>query len=106
MRPLTAPSGIFASRTSGASSARLGLPGTMTDNPSRSGNMIACHHVTFHVLPGHKACRHSPRGLLHESIDIGGSLGAIVHVIGVLVHVEDQDRLAARDGRGVIGRPL
>ena len=43
---------------------------------------------------------------LHEGVDIRTSLGTIVHVIGVFVHVERNHRLAAGDGIRVIGRPL
>src|SRR4030095_12800332 len=47
-----------------------------------------------------------PIDSLHEGIDIRTSLGAIVHVIGVFVHVERNHRPTAGDGIGVIGRPL
>src|SRR5260221_1704473 len=46
-----------------------------------------------------------PLDHLHEGVDVGGGLGAVVHVIGVLVHVEHQDRPAAGDRVRAIGRP-
>src|SRR5882757_2594748 len=43
---------------------------------------------------------------LHEGIDISARLGAVIHVIGVLVHVERDHRPATGDRIGVISRPL
>src|SRR3954468_10846729 len=54
--------------------------------------------IEFHgILPGNR---------LHEDIDIFCGGGAVVHVIGVLVHVEHHRRAAAGERRGVIGGPL
>ncbi len=44
--------------------------------------------------------------VLHEGVDIGARLGAEIEVIGVLVHVERQDRHAAGEAVGVVRRPL
>jgi molybdate/tungstate transport system ATP-binding protein len=42
----------------------------------------------------------------HESIDVAARLCAIVHVIGMLVHIERNNRPAAGNRIGMIGRPL
>src|SRR5208283_5680864 len=42
----------------------------------------------------------------HEGIDIGGRLGAVIDVIGTLVHIERQDRAPAGERRRVVHRPL
>ena len=47
-----------------------------------------------------------PANVLHEDIDIGRGLGAEVHVIRVLVHVEGEDGCCASEQMRVIGRPL
>src|SRR6516165_5682518 len=47
-----------------------------------------------------------PASHLHEAIDVARSFGAKVHVIGMLVHVERQDRRAASQCVAMIGRPL
>src|SRR6202008_3707811 len=41
----------------------------------------------------------------HESVDIVAGLGAVIHLIGVLVHIEHEDRLAAGKRRRMVGRP-
>src|SRR5258705_7306133 len=43
---------------------------------------------------------------LHEDIDITRRRGTVVHVIGVLVHVEHENRPPAGECRGVGGSPL
>src|SRR6516164_9868626 len=47
-----------------------------------------------------------PANDLHKAIDIARRFGAEVHVIGVLVHVERQDRRAAGQCVTMVGRPL
>src|SRR5258708_17289622 len=47
-----------------------------------------------------------PPDSLHEDIDITRRRGTVVHVIGVLVHVEHDNRPPARECRGVVGSPL
>src|SRR6266487_4452229 len=42
----------------------------------------------------------------HEGVDITGRLGAKVHVIGVFIHIEGEDRRAAGQCMAVIRRPL
>src|SRR5712691_9566364 len=42
----------------------------------------------------------------HEGIDIGGGSRAIIDVVGMLVHVEREDRLPAGQRRRVVHRPL
>src|SRR5215510_836998 len=45
-----------------------------------------------------------PADRLHIGLDVVTSLGAIIHVIGVLIHVENEDRLPARKiGRVICG---
>src|SRR5947208_10106735 len=41
----------------------------------------------------------------HERLDVVASLGAVIHLIRVLIHVEREYRLTAGEGRGVIGGP-
>ena len=41
----------------------------------------------------------------HDGLDVIASLGAVIHVIGVLVHIEREDRPPAGPGRRVVGRP-
>src|SRR5258708_40067590 len=43
-----------------------------------------------------------PADRLHEGIDIVAGLGAVIHVIGVLVHIENEDRLSAGEGGRVV----
>src|SRR5262249_60736126 len=59
------------------------------------------------------ACRLSEQSLyvapandVHEGIDIACRLGAEVHVIGVLVHIERENRRATRQGMAMVRRPL
>src|SRR3989344_7008936 len=47
-----------------------------------------------------------PIDILHESLDIGHRLGAVVNVVRMLVHVERENRRAASKVAGVIARPL
>ena len=47
-----------------------------------------------------------PANGLHVDIDITRRCRAVVHVIGVLIHIEHQDRATASECRGVIGRSL
>src|SRR5215467_5985687 len=47
-----------------------------------------------------------PANVLHERVDILCRRRAVVQVIGVLVHVQGQDRIASREPVRVIGRPL
>jgi hypothetical protein len=47
-----------------------------------------------------------PADYLHEAIYIPRSFGAEIHVVGVLVHVERQDRRAAGQCVTMVGRPL
>lgn len=41
----------------------------------------------------------------HDDFDIVGGFGSEVHLVGVLEHVENQDRIAPGDALGVITRP-
>ena len=50
--------------------------------------------------------RIAPTNGVHEDIDVVCRLGAEIHVIGVLVHIEREDRDAAGQRVAVIGRPL
>src|SRR5512140_1288431 len=43
---------------------------------------------------------------VHERVDVAGGLGAEVDGVGVLVHIERQDRGAAGERVTMIGRPL
>jgi hypothetical protein len=47
-----------------------------------------------------------PMNIAHERVNIGGGLGPEVEGVGMLVHVERQDRIAARQRVAMIGRPL
>jgi hypothetical protein len=47
-----------------------------------------------------------PADHLHKAIDVARGLGAEIHVIGVLVHIECQDRRAAGHHVAMVGRPL
>src|SRR4051812_545677 len=47
-----------------------------------------------------------PTDRLHEGVDISGRLGAEIHVVGMLVHVEGEDRRAAGQGVAMVGCPL
>src|SRR5258708_12431350 len=42
----------------------------------------------------------------HIGVDIGGGLGAVIHVIGVFVHVEHEDGTPACQGRRRVAAPL
>src|SRR5262245_35602636 len=55
---------------------------------------------------GEKLIRIGPTNRAHESIGVARRLGAEVHVIGMLVHIERQDRNATRQHMAVICRPL
>src|SRR5262245_28508579 len=48
----------------------------------------------------------APMDRFHEGVDIGRRLGAVVDVIGVLIHIECQDRLSSRQRVTVVGSPL
>src|SRR5438477_4196365 len=48
----------------------------------------------------------TPADRVHEGVDVVGGLGAIVDVIGVLVHVEGDDGLPARQSVAMVRRPL
>src|SRR5262245_29987355 len=48
----------------------------------------------------------APANDVHEGIDIACRLGAEVHVIGVLVHIERENRRATRQGMAMVRRPL
>src|SRR5437762_1628017 len=47
-----------------------------------------------------------PVEVVHERVDIFRGGRAVVDVVGVLVHIERQDRRASRHAVGVVGRPL
>ncbi|MCY1537754.1 hypothetical protein D9M68_732630 [compost metagenome] len=47
-----------------------------------------------------------PVDVLHEGIDVRAGGGAVVQVVGVLVHVQRQEGRAARQRMGVISSPL
>src|SRR5579872_2276631 len=100
MRPRTPGSGIFASRTSGSPSACAAVIRTRPANPatrSRSSLLLAVLPIESRgVLPVDD---------LHESVDVSRGFCAVIHVIGVLVHVEREDRPAAREIGRVVGRP-
>src|ERR1041385_2343909 len=95
MRPLTAPSGIFASRVSGAGwaiaaavSSNTAAMTAKTAKPGRTSGLLAV---------GLEAARHRfPPDALHEGIDVLRRSGAVVHGIGVFVHVHRQDRPPVR----------
>ena len=48
----------------------------------------------------------APMQIAHDRVDIGSGIGAEVEVIGVLVHVEGEDRSRACQHMGVVGGPL
>src|SRR6185437_12194695 len=52
--------------------------------------------------PAHLA----PSDRRHEGVDISGRLGAVIHVIGVFIHVECQDRLTSGERMRVVRRPV
>src|SRR6185437_3043387 len=52
------------------------------------------------------AVRAAPLDRIHERVDVSASLGAEVDVIGVLVHIERQNRNAACECVAVVGGPL
>ena len=47
-----------------------------------------------------------PANDAHEGVDVTRCLGPEVDVVGVLVHVERQDRGASRQCMTMVGRPL
>ena len=60
-----------------------------------------------HPGAARKACRYLiPVDVLHEGIDIGGGLGAVVHVIGMLVHIQGQNGARSGQRMRMVGRPL
>jgi len=46
-----------------------------------------------------------PVGYRHDRLHIVAGLGAVIHLISVLEHVEDEHRIAAGDALGVIAGP-
>ena len=46
-----------------------------------------------------------PMEVVQEGIDIGADVGAEIDVLGMLVHIEREDRYTARQTVGVVGRP-
>src|SRR6516165_9467985 len=47
-----------------------------------------------------------PADRLHEGVDVACGFGAEVDVVGMLVHIERQDRRAARERVAMVRRPL
>src|SRR5713101_620306 len=81
------------------------FPITRRVDPDRSGKPLspgsAVPTVAFVVLDGIV-----PVDRFHERIDVAARLGAIVHVIGMLVHVERDNRPSARNRIGMVSGPL
>src|SRR5579871_6056140 len=104
MRPLTGPSGILASRVSVAGWARrAGAPGIAAattvrrTTPGRISGLLAV---------GLEAARYRvPADGLHEGVDVFRGGRAVIHGVGVLVHVERQDRPAVGERHRMVGRP-
>src|SRR5215469_3973080 len=101
MRPLTSPSAILLSSCSGSaawtppSAARVSAAASVAARLPLRGMAVGV--IELHRrIPAYRA---------HEGIDIGGRLGAVIHVIGVLIHVEREDRPSAREVRRVIRGP-
>src|SRR5215213_3664153 len=53
-----------------------------------------------------QAPRVLPTDRVHEGVDIASRLSAEVDVVGMLVHIERQDRRGAGERMAVVGRPL
>src|SRR5262245_44462803 len=47
-----------------------------------------------------------PPDCLHERVDVSRGLGAVIDVVRVLVHVECEDGLTARERVTMVSRPL
>ena len=47
-----------------------------------------------------------PIDVVHESIDISRRLGAVVHVIGVLIHIQSENRTRSGQTTGMVCSPL
>src|SRR5260221_1736754 len=69
--------------------------------PSIGLNMLMTSTACVEAAPDVR-----PVDRVHERVHIGRRLSAVVHVIGMLVHIEREDRLAAGERVGVIRRPL
>src|SRR5216683_1600982 len=69
------------------------------ENPLSPGSAVPT--VAFVELDGIV-----PVDRFHERIDVATRLGAIVHVIGMLVHVERDNRPSARNRIGMVSSPL
>src|SRR6185312_10138881 len=96
MRPRTSPSGIFASSVSGAGSAAQPAPEhTSRAAAANAALFIACRISAVAAVIAIAPRRPLPADRFHVGIDIGGGLRAEIHVIGMLVHVEHEDRPAA-----------
>ena len=58
------------------------------------------------MKPGEHPLGIAPADGQHERVDIARGLGAVIQVIGVLVHIEREDRRAAGQRMAVVGCPL
>jgi CIC family chloride channel protein len=78
---------------------------TCSASPAIVISVVRPEHFILSQLSVQKL-RVMPTNDLHKGVDVARSLGAKIEVIGMLVHIEREDRCAARKRMAVIGCPL
>src|SRR6266446_3266932 len=95
------PIGFYSGHiTSPISSLAYRHPSTRLSRRRRAGSLPLPTAKTFVEGVGIR-----PADRLHEGVNVFAGLGAVIHVIGVLVHIEREDRLPTGECGRVVGSP-